>query len=266
MKIKCISLPGAIERRRHMTELLDKIGLEYEFVNAYDGSQIQVVNKKIYYNDVFTGWYHDSSVVLIDQIEQFARLHYRKYWNIPYANDISVDVEGNVAWIKKNDIRQFSIDSSYFRRHMNMNEIGCALSHFEVMKGITEPTLVLEDDVYLVGNLEHTLECTKWYDLLWDIVFLNIPGYGGNPGYIEPGTLTVFSDEFDVHVYSHFSSTCSYIVKENVFANVNTINLPLDDYFSRRIDLVMLRVKEPVFMVDYTGVSGESTIDLKRES
>ena len=265
MKIKCISLPGAVEKRKHMTELLDKTGLEWEFVDAYDGSQIKVIDQKIYYNDVFTGWYHDSSVVLTDQIEQFARLHYRKYWNIPYISDVSVYIEdgGTVAWIEKGGIRQFSINANYFRRYMNMYEIGCALTHFEVMRAITEPTLVVGDNVYLVGNLEHILERAKWYDLLWDIVFLNIPGYGGNPGYIEPGTLATFSDEFDIHVYSHFSSTCSYIVKENLFTNVNTINLPLDDYFSRRVDLILLRVKEPVFMADYTGVSGESTIDLE---
>ena len=271
IKIVCISLSDAIERRAHMTELLNSIetqlGIKWEFFDAYSGQDIKVVNKKIYYNGIFTGWYHDENVFLIDQIEQFARLHYRKFGGIPYAQDVSVTIENgddnSVAWIYKGGEKQFSIGANYFRKTMTMNEIGCALSHLEAMQNIhdCDAIILLEDDVYLVGNLDETLEKIKQYNLLpWDIIFLNIPGYGGHPGYIEPGTMVDFND-FNLHVYSHFSSTCSYLVsKHNKIIDKPNINLPLDDYFSRRIDLFMLRVKEPVFMVDYNQLSGESTI------
>ena len=270
IKIICISLTSATERREHMTKLLNKVKdnpfiVSWEFFDAYDGKDLTVVNKKIYYNGIFTGWYHDESVFLIDQIEQFARLHYRKFWNIPYTQDISVSIDDDGrAWIYKNGQQQFSIDPSYFRKHMTMNEIGCALSHFEAMVFLNDDDcdalLILEDDVYLVGDLENTLKKVEMYNLLnWDIIFLNVPGYGGNPGYIEPNTMIDYTDEFNLHVYSHFSSTCSYIVKHPI-VDKPVINIPLDDYFSRRVDLFMLRVKEPVFMVDYTRLSGESTI------
>lgn len=270
VKIVCISLSEAIERRVHMTELLNSIetqyGIKWEFFDAFSGRDIKVVNKKIYYNGIFTGWYHDDSVFLIDQIEQFARLHYRKFGGIPYAQDISATVEDDVAWIYKGNEKQFSINANYFRKAMTMNEIGCALSHLEAMQSIhhngdCDAIIMLEDDVYLVSNLYETIEKINQYNLLpWDIVFLNIPGYGGHPGYIEPGTMVDFND-FNLHVFSHFSSTCSYVVsRDNKIIDKPIINLPLDDYFSRRIDLFMLRVKEPVFMVDYNQLSGESTI------
>lgn len=278
IKIVCISLSDAIERRKHMEQLLNTLKndcefvVDWEFFDAYNGEQIQVIHKKIYYNGIFTGWYHDSSVFLIDQIEQFARLHYRKFGGIPYCKDVSVSVDGNVAWIYRNDQPQFSIDASYFRKILTMNEIGCALSHFEAMQisqdmklynhdsAEYDALMILEDDVYLVGDLTKTLQQFKMYHLLdWDILFLNIPGYGGNPGYIEPNTMVEISDDFNLHVYSHFSSTCSYMIRHSV-VDKPVINLPLDDYFSRRVDLRMLRVKEPVFMVDYSKLSGQSTI------
>lgn len=275
IKIACISLPDAIERRNHMEQLLNTLKndcefvVDWEFFDAYDGEKIQVIHKKIYYNGIFTGWYHDSNAFLIDQIEQFARLHYRKFGGIPYSKDVSVSVDGNVAWIYKDGVSQFSIDATYFRKILTMNEVGCALSHFEAMQQVYshdneeyDALIILEDDVYLVGDLTKTLQQFQMYNLLdWDILFLNIPGYGGNPGYIEPNTMIEISDDFNLHVYSHFSSTCSYMIRHSV-VDKPVINIPLDDYFSRRVDLRMLRVKEPVFMVDYSKLSGESTINL----
>jgi len=263
MKIICISLPDAIERRQHMTELLNSIGIEWKFFDAYSGKDLKVVDKKIYHHNIFTGWQHDENAFLIDQIEQFARLHYRKFGGIPYSKDVSVTLDGELAWIYKNGEKQFSINTNYFRKKMTTNEIGCVLSHLEAIKDIDNTTLILEDDVYLIGKLEETLEKIEQYNLIpWDIVFLNIPGYGGHPGYIEPNTMVDFGD-FNLHVYSHFSSTCSYVVSRHhkiIDNSSRTINLPLDDYFSRRVDLFMLRVKEPVFMVDYNQLSGDSTI------
>lgn len=270
VKVICISLADAIERRKHMTELLNHMNVDWEFFDAYDGKNIKVVNKKIYYNGIFTGWYHNENVFLIDQIEQFARLHYRKFGGIPYSKNVSATVDGGgVAWIYKDGERQFSIDAGYFRKKMTMNEIGCALSHFEALihhhatfgDGDYDAILILEDDVYIVNDLNETLKKIELYNLIpWDIIFLNIPGYGGHPGYIEPGTMVDFND-FNLHVYSHFSSTCSYVVsRNNKIIDKPVINLPLDDYFSRRVDLFMLRVKEPVFMVDYDKLSGESSI------
>lgn len=271
VKIICISLTDAIERRLHMTALLNQIkqelNIEWDFFDAYNGKDIKVDDKKIYYNGNFTGWYHDENIFLIDQIEQFARLHYRKFAGIPYAQNVSVKIDNdNKAWIYMDDDKQFNIDASYFRKKMTMNEIGCALSHLEAMifyRNNYDAILLLEDDVYLKGNLLSTLDKVNQYNLLnWDIVFLNIPGYGGHPGYIEPNTMVDFND-FNLHVFSHFSSTCSYIVsKNNRILDKPHIDLPLDDYLSRRVDLFMLRVKEPVFMVDYNQLSGISSIPL----
>ena len=269
VKIICISLQQAIERRQHMTDLLNNIGFEWEFFDAYDGQNIKIINDKIFYNNAFTGYYHDASKFLLDQIEQFGRIHYKKIHDIPYTLDISAIIDQENAWIVKQEQFQFFININYFRhRTMILNEIGCALSHYNVIKMLQydedyDAYLVLEDDVYLIGDLNRIIKQAEWYDLIWNILFLNIPGYGGHPGFIEPNTQTTFSNDFNLHVFSHYSSACSYLVNKNWTLNEDYINLPFDVYLSRRIDLLQLRIKEPVFMVDYTKLSKDSTINVE---
>lgn len=267
VKIICISLINATERRLHMTELLNEIGLSWEFFDAYDGKHINVVNRKIYYKKIFTGYYHDESKFLLDQVEQLGRLHYKKYGGIPYDLNVSSKIEDDRAWIIKDGHPQFFVDAGYFTQKMSNNEIGCALSHIEVIKSLRgdcdyDAYLVLEDDVYLTGDLQKILKQAELYDLIWDVIFLNRPGFGGHPGFIEPNTETEFSQDFNLHVYSQYSSACSYLVNKKLVQDTNHIDLPFDVYLSRCINQFQLRVRrEPVFMVDYNKLSGNSTIE-----
>lgn len=308
MKIKtvCINLEKSSDRRQHMLNIADKIYLPFEFFKACDynemeikdgGTEISVIDpgpdqdyiititekecsdSKIYYQDKFTGLYHDPKRYLEDQVEHFGRKHYQEHHKIPYAEPMkSVDFEGDCTkkWINYKGESVFYVDISNFRKYIAKPEIACALSHYKVLEKLVhdddyDAYLILEDDVVLQEydnepeyNLKNVLHELELYTPLWDIAYLN------EPKFISPNSLKPYNKYWNIGVYSNFTDACSYIVTKKTAKQLiklynNHIDLCADDFLTRQVQLYSLRTKKPIFINNFTNESTIRSLDIEEK-
>lgn len=290
VKAICINLVRCEERRERMTQVgleIEKCGIPFDFNVATDYNDVTIknsgttsVNKDVdvngkyqiqtYYRQdievkgVSIGYQHDPKKYLLDQVEHFGRNHFRTYQGIPYAEGImAVDHDDHdKKWITTmGEKYHFYVNISNFRKCMTMGEIACVISHFNVIQQLLNDDeydyyLILEDDVKLTSDTEYSLDKIlqhiSLYKTFWDIVFLN------EPRFITPNSLHSMSEFLNIGVYSSFTQACSYIIsKKSAKYLVKklgcAINITMDDFLSRQQELVMLRTKKPVFILDDTS-------------
>ncbi len=220
-------------------------------------------NKNIFINNQKSDYTHDTKQYLNDQVEHFGRNHFRKYRCIPYAeNIIAVDhEEHNKKWIKWNNVYQFYVEISNFRKFMTIGEIACVISHFNVIKQLLEDDeydyyLILEDDVKLTTNedysLDKVLKHLYLYKSYWDIAFLN------EPIFVTENSLHSISELLNIGIFSSFTNACSYIISKKTAKYLvdtlsNTIGITMDDFLARQQNLILFRTKQPVFILDDTA-------------
>lgn len=283
-KIVCINLKNCIDRRLQIETTLSKSSLPFEFFNAIhykdvtlvsniENCQISSVNNeykiKVDYNksvNIFnqkTNLIHDPDAYLIDQVEHFARVHFKKYHNIPYANVVITNHDDpNKKWFTYKDKTMF-VDISNFRRYLTISELACSLSHYHVLKQLISDSeydvyVILEDDVILNETGDYTLvnilKHLDLYNKCWDVAFLN------NAIFCSPNSLVDLTEYLNYGVYSNFTNACSYVVtKESAQKLIDrfngTINIAMDDFLSRQQDLKMVRLKKPLFEIDQSSPS-----------
>lgn len=286
LKIVCINLERSTERRRHITDnvcttLSDMFPFEFftacDYLNLELKSSVDVtVHKdridvtfeddndhiplrKIYYNDEFTGMYHNPRRYLEDQVEAFGRKHYRANWDVPYELTMSMadDSSDNLKkWIVRDGKPQFYVNVTDFRKKMTPPEIACSLSHYRVLHQlVNDPVhnayLILEDDVSLQvepAHIKTLVAHIELYEPTWDIVMLN------HARFMTPNSLVKMTPMLNLSVFSTFTNACSYIIKKSTAATLlkrwgNRIDLTADDFLARQIDLRILRVVESCFTI-----------------
>lgn len=303
MKIKavCINLDTSENRRQHMLNVVDKIYLPFEFFKAYDYKNLELVDqtndinvdvidggedyiihvdggdvehrsmKKIYYNNEFTGLYHNPKKYLEDQVEHFGRKHFQDYQKIPHAEPIRIiDYDGDLTkkWINYKGESLFYVDISNFRKYIAKAEIACALSHYKVLEKLIQDDeydsyLILEDDVVYQEydsepdyNLKNVLDELELYSSLWDIAYLN------DPKFLSTNSLIPYNTYWNLGVYSNFTDACSYIVTKKTAKKLidlynKHIDLCADDFLTRQVNFFSLRTKKPIFL---NNLSNDSTI------
>ena len=249
MKIKCINLEKCKDRREFMQKQLPNI----EFFDGIDANYIELKHVKdtiykIFYQGSDTGLLHDKSQYVYNTAIGYGLRHYRRFRDIPYANIEANIYENSVSVTYKG--QTFYTDITEYKKETSIGELGCALSHYYLAKQLLNDEnhdyyIVLEDDVIINSDLEPVIKHLEYYDLLWDIAFLNIPQH------LLANSLISFTSLFNLSIFSGYSGTYSYVLNKKgaqklIDAYNGYINLPSDDFLSKQVHLTQLRIKKPI--------------------
>lgn len=279
-KIVCINLQKCTDRKEKIENQLKDISIPYEFFKAIDFKNIKLISniekceiintidnkfeididykKSIQINDENTELKYDPDEYLIDCVKHFGRVHFFKFYGIPYADIVVTNhSDPNKKWFSYKDISIF-VDISNFKKELSLPEMACTLSHYHVLKQLINDNdydsyIILEDDIILNEtedyNLNKVLEHLQFYRNYWDIAFLN------EARFCSPNSLYPITDYLNYGIYSSFTGAYSYMVtketaKKLIEAFDKTINLTMDDFLSRQQQLKMVRLKNPIFEID----------------
>lgn len=279
-KIVCINLKDCTDRKEKIENELKDINIPFEFFDAIHYKDVKLISnvekceivnvvdsefkidvdykKSIQIKGEITELKHDPHEYLIDSVQHFGRIHFLKFYGIPYA-DITVTNhnESNKKWFSYKDVSMY-VDISNFKKELSLPEMACTLSHYHVLKQLIndkeyDSYIILEDDIIVKQtedyNLNKVLEHLQLYKNYWDIAFLN------EARFCSPNSLYPITEYLNYGIYSSFTGAYSYMVTKetakkliNIFNN--TINLTMDDFLSRQQQLKMVRLKNPIFEIN----------------
>jgi len=146
-------------------------------------------------------------------------------------------------------------------RELSASEVGCALSHIDIYKKITQgnigASLVLEDDIVLGEDLLEVLAQCKLFPNDWELVFLGHHGERSR----EADTLSSFWGSTSLtknyklwRPVERVSGTYGYLVSqrgaENLLELSGRISKPIDHYTGNSNLVNLYVIKPPVIKVD----------------
>lgn len=244
-KIICINLEKDVERREFIKS---QLGDQVEFFPAIDASCLEIDGDKLYYRGkLLSGIRYDEKMYLYKTALGFGRRHYRRM-GIPYAN-VNASINGNIVSIIHEGYPTFYTDITPYKKNLSKTELACALSHYFVQKQLTldsscDAYIILEDDV-IVDNLNEILKHLELYFPLVDVLFLN------HAQFTTPDSLIDYTSMMNLGVFSGYSGAYSYILTKHgarklMDAYNGVIGMTADDFISNQIQLLQLRVKEPL--------------------